>query len=55
MQKKRVIIVLILVIIFSNLFPILNVNAETGSISYKVHLKELGWRKASFDGEIAGK
>lgn len=54
MQKKSIAIVLILYLIFLYLFPILTVQAGTGSISYKVHLKDLGWRKAAFDGETAG-
>lgn len=51
-QKRRVAIVIFFFIIFSIIFPIIKINANLVSVSYQVHLKELGWKKSVYDEKI---
>lgn len=52
---KRVIIVLfILLLLFSYVFPVAYFASESNFIRYEVHLKDKGWSKTMFNGEIAG-
>ena len=54
MQKKSIAIFFILFLIFSYIFPIFQVNANSASISYKTHLKDIGWVNAVYDGQLSG-
>lgn len=54
MQKKRIAIFFILTFIFSYIFPLFQVNANSASVSYQTHLKDLGWVNTVSDGQVGG-
>lgn len=54
MQKKRIAIFFILLLIFSYIFPIFQVKASTASVRYQTHLKDLGWVNTVWDGQVGG-
>ena len=54
MQKKSIAIFFILLLIFSYIFPIFQVNASSASVRYQTHLKDLGWVNTVYDGQVGG-
>ena len=54
MQKKSIAIFFILFLVFSYIFPIFQVNANTASIRYQTHLKDFGWINTVYDGQLSG-
>ncbi|MGN1299276.1 MAG: GH25 family lysozyme [Candidatus Scatovivens sp.] len=54
MQKKRIAIFFILLLVFSYIFPLFQVNANSSSVRYQVHLKDLGWVNTVYDGQVGG-
>ena len=54
MQKKNLIITFLAILIFFWCLPIITVNANTASVRYQVHLKEMGWINVVKDGKVAG-
>ena len=54
MQKKKIAIFFILLIIFFYIFPLVQVNANSASVGYQTHLKDLGWINTVYDGQIGG-
>lgn len=54
MQNKRIAIFILLFLIFSYICPLKYSSGTTGSISYEVHLRDLGWINAIYDGQVAG-
>ena len=54
MQKKRIAIFILLILVFFYIFPLIQSYGMTGSIRYEVHLRDIGWKNAIYDGNIAG-
>lgn len=54
MQKKRIAIFILLFLSLTYIFPLIYSDAVTDIIRYEVHLKDLGWKNAVYNGEIAG-
>ena len=54
MQKKRIAIFILLFLSLTYIFPLIYSDAATDIIRYEVHLKDLGWKNAVYNGEIAG-
>ena len=54
MQKKRLAIIILLFLIFSYIFPLIQIYAATGSVRYQTHLKDLGWVNTVYNGQIGG-
>lgn len=54
MQKKSIAIFFILLLFFSYIFPLTQVNANSGLVRYQTHLKDLGWINTVYDGQVGG-